>query len=394
MALPVFRAAGAKSEGTGGAVTVAAPAGVATGDLEILISTTVPAGSITVTTPGGSAWTAMTGSPIDVSSGEELFVFWRIRQAGDSDPQVTPGSDHSCSGRLAYQAGTFSTSDPFEIETSSTETTSDTSFSWAPGVSTTDVDRLVLVISTTGADTGTGQIPVCTNAALASLASRANYCTASGGGGGFGCTEGAKAVAGDVGTFACTYAGASRKAYIAFAIKPLAPQTIAVGQATETDTAGVMAHAKSKTLTQPVETDTAGVITPKKVHVVAMGQATETDSATAFTHSKVAHIGQATETDTAQAVDPHKVRAVQIGQAIETDEAGHICPMVPGRSVEILDVTGVTADTLTATADSADTLDATVVDTDTLTPGAVTPDTLTLTADEADTLVVLPFIDC
>lgn len=226
MALPVFRAAGAKSAGTTGAVTVAAPAGVATGDLEILIAEVPTAATCSITNNGGGAWTAMTGSPITVAAGERLYVWSRIRAGGDGDPQVTASADHVCSARLAYQAGTFDTSDPFELETTSTETTSDTSFSWAPGGTTGGADRLVLVVSSILRDSNTASVPVCTNASLTSLASRANYCTNSGAGGGFGVTEGAKATAGTIGTFACTYGAASPKSYISFAIKPVGAQTL------------------------------------------------------------------------------------------------------------------------------------------------------------------------
>ena len=123
-------------------------------------------------------------------------------------------------GQARLSGGTFDPDDPFEIEAASAETTSDNSFSWAPGTSTADADRLVLCVSSILRDSNTASVPVCTNAALSALASRANYCTSSGAGGGFGVTEGAKAAAGSVGTFACTYGASSPKAYLSFAIKP------------------------------------------------------------------------------------------------------------------------------------------------------------------------------
>ena len=224
MAAPVFRAAGAKSVGTTGAVTVSAPTGVATDDLEILIAECATANTISITNNGGSSWSAMTGTPVTVTGGERLYVWSRVRQSGDGNPQVQASADHLCACRLAYQTGTFDPSDPFEIETTSNETTSDTSFSWAPGTSTTGIDRVVLVISTILRDSNTASVPVCTNANLTSLASRANYCTTQGNGGGFGCTEGTRAASGAVGTFACTYLAASAKAYISFAIKPYVVQ--------------------------------------------------------------------------------------------------------------------------------------------------------------------------
>ena len=218
---PVFRAAGAKSNGTTSAVTVAAPTGLATGDLEILIAEVPTAATCSITTVGGGSWSAVTGTPITVAAGEKLYVWYRQRAGGDSDPAVTASADHVCAARLAYQTGTYNTSDPLDVETTGTETTSDTSYSFAPGVSTTVNDSLVLNISTILRDSNSASVPVCTNANLTALASRADYCTTSGLGGGFGVTEGRLAVAGAVGTFATTYAAVSPKSMIVFAIKPV-----------------------------------------------------------------------------------------------------------------------------------------------------------------------------
>lgn len=224
MALPLFRAAGAKSAGTTGATTVTAPAGVAVGDLEILVATTIAGGTISISNNGGSAWTAMT--PVDVTGGEKLYVWYRVRQTGDGDPQVTPGSDHVNAARLAYVGGTFDSTTPIEGIVTGSEVTSDTSFSFAPGNSSTLNDSLVLAICTSGNDTNTAQFSAAfANANLTALALRAAYQTLNGGGGGFGLTEGARAVAGAVGTWSATLAAASSKAYISFVIRPYVPAT-------------------------------------------------------------------------------------------------------------------------------------------------------------------------
>lgn len=231
MAVPTIRAIGSKSNGTTGAVTVSAPAGVATGDLELLISSTIAGGSVSITSNGGSAWTAITNLPVDVTGGEKLYGWYRIRQAGDSDPQVTPGSDHSCSCRIAITAGTFDTSDPLEIETTGSEATSDTSFSFAPGNSTADVDRLCFVVCTSGVDSNTGQAGTNTaNASLANIALQLEYETTSGGGGGFWVATGERAAAGSVGTWTQTMVSATPKAYVSFAVKPAGSQTLSVGK--------------------------------------------------------------------------------------------------------------------------------------------------------------------
>lgn len=223
MQAPLFRSAGAKTNGTTGAITPSAPAGIDVGDLEILVASTIAGGSLSITNNGGGAWTAIPNTPVDVAGGEKLYAWYRVRQAGDGDPQVTPGSDHSIATRLCYWGGTFDSTTPIEIAVNGSEATSDTSFSFAPGTSTSEDGCVVLCVSTSGVDSTTAQVPVCTNASLTALASRFNGETSNGGGGGFGITEGTKATAGTVGTFACTYTSASPKAYLSFAIRPYVP---------------------------------------------------------------------------------------------------------------------------------------------------------------------------
>jgi hypothetical protein len=173
---------------------------------------------------------------------------------------------------------------------------------------------------------------------------------------------------------------------------------VAVGQATEVDSATVMGRAKSKALAQAVEadtgtvvtplrskligqateTDTAGVVTPTLGTPIArdyrqsmeiiyvadpiardyrqsmeiiyvadpigrvyrqsmeiilaagitgpVGQAVETDTAGVVTAAKAKTIGQAVETDTAGVVTPILARIVIVGQAVETDTAGVVTP--------------------------------------------------------------------
>lgn len=216
--LPVLRAAGAKSDGTTGTVTVAAPTGVATGDLEILIVETTTSASIT--NNGGSAWTAFTGSPKTETAARALYIWYRIRQAGDGSPIVQATADQICASRLAYQTGTFDAAAPIANITSSSEATVDTSFSWAPGFSTGRNNCLVLCCATTIRDSTTVAVPQMTNSNLTSLAARGSANTNNGNGGGYGCTEGALATAGAVGTFACTYSTtSSAKTYFAWTIQ-------------------------------------------------------------------------------------------------------------------------------------------------------------------------------
>lgn len=222
-----FRAAGAKVVGTTTGVAVTAPAGVAVGDLEILVAGTIAGGSVTISANGGSAWTAISGSPIDVTGGEKLYVWWRIRQTGDTNPSVLAGSDHFIAARMAVTVGTFDTADPLDVENAAADVNNTTAVSWFSSPLTTIADTLHFCIVTSGADSNTQQVPVMTNANLTALTHRlTNHQTNTGGGGGFGCTTGVRTTAGSPGTWGCTLAGASPKSYVAFAVRPKPPELL------------------------------------------------------------------------------------------------------------------------------------------------------------------------
>jgi hypothetical protein len=215
-----FRAEGAEATGTG-AVTPALPAGITNGDIMILVATTIAGGTITITADGSvSPWTAISGSPVDVTGGEKLYVWWGRYTSGSTGPTVTPGSDHIEAGIAAWY-NCLSSGSPIDVSQTGNETTSDTSFSFATSISTSLDSEMCLCICTTGEDTNAnGRFTTMTDASLTSLAERIDYETASGGGGGFALDEGYKAVAGAVGTWASTLQSASAKAYISFTLKP------------------------------------------------------------------------------------------------------------------------------------------------------------------------------
>lgn len=95
------------------------------------------------------------------------------------------------------------------------------------------------------------------------------------------------------------------------------PIIIAVGQATETDTAHAFARQKAKTFGQASETDAAQSIARHKTKEI--GLATETDIALQIASGEVIAVGLATETDTALPVGRTKVKL--LGIATETDTA-------------------------------------------------------------------------
>jgi len=95
------------------------------------------------------------------------------------------------------------------------------------------------------------------------------------------------------------------------------PQTIPVGQATETETAQAVGRLKVKATDQASETETAQAVTVHKTR--AAGQATEVETAQPVGKAKIKAIGQAVETEVAQTVGARKT--VVVGQAVEVETA-------------------------------------------------------------------------
>lgn len=100
-------------------------------------------------------------------------------------------------------------------------------------------------------------------------------------------------------------------------------KTKAIGQATATQTAQPMTHAKVKAIGQATATQTAQPMTRLKAK--AFGQATSTQTAQPIAHTKLRTLGQAAETDAAQAMAKAKVKS--IGQVAETDTAQVVRPV-------------------------------------------------------------------
>ena len=75
--IPTYRATGAMAHGTTGSITPALPTGTVANDIVILVASTIAGGSITMGATGSiTTWNAMPSSPIDVTGGEKLYVWW------------------------------------------------------------------------------------------------------------------------------------------------------------------------------------------------------------------------------------------------------------------------------------------------------------------------------
>lgn len=222
MALPTTLPASSKTVGTTGVVSPAEPTGVADGDLELLVASTIAGGSISITNNGGSSWTPLGTGHQDVVNGEHLYVWYRIRQAGDSAPSVQAATDHICCTIWGYHSVDQTT--PVEAIVWSSETTSDTSFSFNPGNSTSVNDCVVCTVYSSGQDSNTGQAgTVFANASLTNVALIAEYQTTQGLGGGFAILEGDKVTAGTTGTWSDTMVNATTKSYVSFAVRSVQP---------------------------------------------------------------------------------------------------------------------------------------------------------------------------
>jgi hypothetical protein len=218
--VPTFVAAGAKAAGTTSAVTPAFYTGITQNDIVLLVASTIAGQTVSITNNGSiSTWTAIDHQ--DVTSGEHLYIWWgRAVATNTTAPSVQATGDHICACTIGYR-GCLTTATPIDVHTTGSEGTSDNSFSFATGLSTSNNNELCVVACSSGYDSNTAQFTnAFANTNLASIATAANYETSSGGGGGFGVAHGTLATAGAIGTWTETLAQNTPKAYLAFALIP------------------------------------------------------------------------------------------------------------------------------------------------------------------------------
>jgi len=221
--IPTWRATGTAASGTG-AITVGLPSGMSANDIVILVASTIAGGSITITSDGSvTPWTAVSGSPIDVTGGEKLYVWWGRWSSGTTGPTLTPGSDHIVGRTVAYYR-CYAGGSPIDVSATGTETTSDTSFSFATGLTTTYNNEMIIIICSTGYDgDSTAQFGSWTGPNLGTKTERMDNCVSAGGGGGFGLCQASLVANGAVGTVGATLTQATPKSYITFALRSTVP---------------------------------------------------------------------------------------------------------------------------------------------------------------------------
>src|SRR3990167_6760820 len=87
-----FRAAGAKAtDGTSPfSVSPVLPTGLVADDIVILVVATEDTGTASLTDDGSvTPWTAITGTPVGVSGGKKLYVWWGRWASGTTEPTIT-----------------------------------------------------------------------------------------------------------------------------------------------------------------------------------------------------------------------------------------------------------------------------------------------------------------
>src|SRR3990167_2551667 len=223
MALPVFRAAGAKAtDGTSPfSVVPALPTGLVADDIVILVAATEDTGTATISADGSvTPWTAITGSPVSVTGGKKLYVWWGRWASGTTGPTITATTNMIIAATAAW-SGCDTTSSVINNQANGNEDTADTSLSFTTTISTTVNNCVVLLISNDDTDSNTAQHGSQANSNLGSIAERVDVNTNAGTpGGGFQITEGTLATAGAIGTWTTTLATASAKAYLTLALQP------------------------------------------------------------------------------------------------------------------------------------------------------------------------------
>lgn len=226
--VPVVRSVGAVGGGAFGAGLLPnLPTNPQPDDLMLLFVTLEESAALGTVPPTG--WNSV-GASVSVTGGGILYAFWRKWVLGDTSPNLTwtPTTDGGETQMVCVRVDTWDPVTPFEIYNTSSEATVDTSFSYAPGTSTTINNCLCWVTWTSGFDLGSGQgSGTATNASLTAIVGRLNGQTAGGLGAGFVAASGTKATAGTTGTWAQTALNATAKAYHSFAIRP---QLLATGR--------------------------------------------------------------------------------------------------------------------------------------------------------------------
>ncbi len=310
MAAPAYRSAGLPTlNTTTTSVTITKPAGTVSGDLLIACVTNGSANAAPSSVP--SSWSLL------VDQGGTTWwggIYYLV--AGGSEPAdyTWSGFTDSCTGVMIAVSGA-DTSSPFD------------GFSAAPNVGTatpgsasiTTTVADTLIVGACAEDDNNGLSTWACATDPTTLSERADFGSSGGADTNAGIATGTKTTAGATGAFSLAISAARDSSAFLLAVKAPSSGNIAVGQATEADTANAITPSHLVAVAQAESAETAQAIAPS--HSVAVGQATTTETAGVITPSIVVHVGQAVETDTAGTISAGSPITVSVGQAVETSTA-------------------------------------------------------------------------
>ena len=216
MPIPTVVGVGAGASNAG-ALTVPYPGGY-TAILDDLALSFIETESADVVTPPTN-WAVITSSTVSSGTTTKLWVLWRRLTASEATPSIADAGNHM-GGRMIILRGVINTGNPWDVFSSTTELTADTTVS-IPAVTTTVVDCLILDAFGTGQDVAsTAGATGWTNANLGSLTEQMDNWVATGLGGGFAMATGTKATIGSTGATTATLSlTANFKTLIKIAIK-------------------------------------------------------------------------------------------------------------------------------------------------------------------------------
>lgn len=201
MALPTVRAVGAV-DSTQGNITPAMP----THDTDDILVWVVHSTNRTFTTDPPTGLTAISDisaglGTTDAAGAVKLHIYWkRATSASESAVTFAGANGGAQVGRCMSIQGCVTSGDPWD-DTNYTEQASASTSLVFPEVTTTGIDRLIVLAAAFDRDAGsTTNLPTLTNSNLASITERMDNLISTNAGGGIGCATADKASSGATGT--------------------------------------------------------------------------------------------------------------------------------------------------------------------------------------------------
>lgn len=210
MAAPSWRSAGTFAGSTGD-ITPGLPTGWQQDDIFLMIVEVESNQSVSA--PSG--WANVTNSPANATTAPKIYVMWRRATASESAPTISDSGDHQLAIIHAF-SGCKTTGNPWNVTSSSSESSADTSGT-CPSVTTTVTDTMVVLCATAWSS---ASFSGWSNGNLTSLTERSDNGSSAGFGGAIGVATGVKASTGSTGTTSVTYSNSMQKAFITVALEP------------------------------------------------------------------------------------------------------------------------------------------------------------------------------